>query len=353
MKNTKNSGGGVKMDRNEEWQRLIEEYRQITVPQDVRDRIQEAVERGKRRAARRRRAAYISTAASGAAAVVLILLPNLNAHMADKMGRVPVVGSFFRAVTVRQYSGADMESALDENGAPMALDAGDEDGFCIEEEAAYDMAEACSLTAAPESGTDLLPDQEDGADLPDHADGTAALSDDKETEIVMRDRFADAGEYTRQIVERFEEENAREGGRLELIGYEVVTDSDEWFTLIIYANESGDAEYTERRRYYNVDKRQDVVMSLGELYNGRDYVTIISDEIISQMEAGRTQKAEEETAAQETEDATAERVFTRIDENQNYYFNEDGNLVIVLDGRQINAAADGHSEYVIAAELLE
>lgn len=54
------------MDRNEEWQRLIEQYRSVPVPQSVRDRIQESVVRGKKRAVKRRRMAYISTAVSGA-----------------------------------------------------------------------------------------------------------------------------------------------------------------------------------------------------------------------------------------------------------------------------------------------
>lgn len=109
------------MDRNEEWQRLIEQYRSVPVPQSVRDRIQESVVRGKKRAVKRRRMAYISTAVSGAAAVILILvlLPNLNEQMAERMGRTPVIGSFFRAVTVRDYSGTRTESAADENNMLM------------------------------------------------------------------------------------------------------------------------------------------------------------------------------------------------------------------------------------------
>lgn len=62
------------MDRDEEWQRLIEEYREVPVPSSIRDGIQDAIARGKKRAAKRRRTAYISTAVSGAAAVILILV---------------------------------------------------------------------------------------------------------------------------------------------------------------------------------------------------------------------------------------------------------------------------------------
>ncbi len=329
------------MDRNDEWQQLIDEYREIQVPQSARDRIQDAILRGKKHVAKRRRAAYIRAAVSGAAAVVLILvlLPNLNAHMADRMGRVPVVGRFFRTVTLREYSSAHTESAADENGVPMALDAGTYGELIAEDDAVCEDADAF-----PAAGRSLAEPAEE--------DGVEALSDD--LGVPVEGNGMNAGGYTERIVERFEEENARDGGRLELTGYEVVTDSDEWFTLIIYANERGGEEYHELRRYYNIDKQRDMVMTLGELYNGRDYVAIISDEILNQMEAGNAQRSAEETAAQETEKSESDIVvFTQIDENQNYYINEDGNLVIVLDQSQTNTDEDGHSEYVILTELLE
>ena len=72
------------------------------------------------------------------------------------------------------------------------------------------------------------------------------------------------------------------------------------------------------------------------------------------MAAGTAQRSTEDTAAPEKENAESETVvFTQIDENQNYYINEDGNLVIVLDQSQTNTDEDGHSEYVILTELLE
>ncbi|MBD5481908.1 MAG: hypothetical protein HDR15_05170 [Lachnospiraceae bacterium] len=327
------------MDRNDEWQQLIDEYREMQVPQSARDRIQDAILRGKKHAAKRRRAAYIRTAVSGAAAVVLILvlLPNLNAHVADRMGRVPVVGRFFKTVTLREYSGANTESAADENGAPMALDAGTDIELLAEDDAVRQDADVAAGRSLAE---------------PTEENGIAALSDDPG--VPVEGSGMDAGGYTERIVECFEEENARDGGHLELTGYEVVTDSDEWFTLIIYANERGGTENHELRRYYNIDKRRDMVMTLGELYNGRDYVRIISDEILSQMGAGNAQSSAEDTVTQETRKEKSEIVvFTQIDENQNYYINEDGNLVIVLDQSQTSTDEDGHSEYVILTELLE
>lgn len=315
------------MDRNDEWQQLIDEYREIQVPQSARDRIQDAILRGKKHVAKRRRAAYIRAAVAGAAAVVLILvlLPNLNAHKesaADENG-APMV----------------LDAGADENGAPMALDAGTYGELIAEDDTVCQDADA--VAAAGRSIAE-----------PTEEDGIAALSDD--LGVPVEGNGTDADGYTERIVERFEEDNARNGGHLELTGYEVVTDSDEWFTLIIYANERGGAEYRELRRYYNIDKERDMVMTLGELYNGRDYVTIISDEILSQMEAGNAQSPAEDTAEQETEKAESGIVvFTQIDENQNYYINEDGNLVIVLDQSQTNTDEDGHSEYVILTELLE
>lgn len=340
------------MDRDEEWQRLIEEYREVPVPSSIRDGIQDAIARGKKRAAKRRRTAYISTAVSGAAAVILILvlLPNLNAQMAERMGRAPVVGGFFRAVTVRDYDGAQMESAADENGAPMMLGA------------AYDMEEVVEDADCSGAAWDEVTSYEQDGGIPDPAcagvqedtdsDGIAAYSGGYSVEDSSRKMNPDTDGYTQRLVEHFEAENERDGGRLMLTGYEVVTDSDDWFTLIIYANESENAD-SEQRTYYNVDKRQDALITLGELYNDRDYVTIISDEILSQIEAKKAESTAENADATEAQAAAQETSFIQIEEDQNYYFNADGDLVIVLDGNQISADTEEHTEFIIDVSLLE
>lgn len=344
------------MDRNDEWQRLIDEYRDVPVPEYVRDRMQDAIARGKKRAAKRRRKAYISAAASGAAAVILILvlLPNLNAQMADRMGKAPVFGGFFRAVTFREYSGGNMENSVDENGAPMVLDAESGGGTLAQNDVAYDHADTTAYSggasAEPADGTDpAWPESPGAVVLQENADNGGIAMYSEETEMGKQTVSDDDG-YTEQLVERFHEENERNGGHLELTGYEVVTNSDEWFTMIIYANENVGTEYSELRRYYNVDKTLDRVVTLSELYNGRDYVTIISDEILSQMEAAKARAAVEDVVASQE---VTESVFTQINENQNYYFNEDGDLVIVLDESQTNADLYADFEYVIDPELLE
>ena len=345
------------MDQNKEWQQIIDEYREVPVPQSVHDRIQDAIARGKKHAARRRRAAYISTAVSGVAAVVLILvlLPNLNADMADRMCRLPFGGRFFRAVTLREYSGGNIEIAADENGAPMALGAEYDEGVFVEDEASDDFADVSPLVGGtgPEESDAVLPEPASADGMQEDADSDGIAAYAGETEISTREKQVDAGVYAERLVEHFEEENVQNGGCLELTGYEVVMDSDDWFTLIIYANESDGTEQSELRRYYNVDKNRDVIMTLGELYNGRDYVAIISDEILSQMAAKKESASTEDTAVPETEYVEFESAFTQIDENQNYYFDEDGNLVIVLDGSQVSAGTGEQSEYVIDPQLLQ
>lgn len=344
------------MDRNEEWQRLIEQYRSVPVPQSVRDRIQESVVRGKKRAVKRRRMAYISTAVSGAAAVILILvlLPNLNEQMAERMGRTPVIGSFFRAVTVRDYSGTRTESAADENNMLM-MPKVTSDMETVMDDADCAVPEAqCAGSAETGYGQDdNLPELAYAAGGEDvDSDGIAAYSGGSDDEGSLRAMDSDTDGYTQRLVEHFEAENERDGGRFTLTGYEIVTDSDEWFTLIIYANENEDAD-TECRTYYNVDKSQDALMTLGELYNGRDYVAIISDEILSQIESKKIESSTDNTDMTETAQACGQTSFTRINEDQNYYFNDNGDLVIVLDGSQISPDAEEHSEFIIDPSLLQ
>ena len=89
-----------KKDLQELERRLLKEkeaYRNIPVPEELKERVEKAAGRaGKIHKFR-------ISAAVAAAAAFLVLLPNTGAEMAYAMGSIPVIGKLFQTVTFRDY----------------------------------------------------------------------------------------------------------------------------------------------------------------------------------------------------------------------------------------------------------
>ena len=96
------------MTEQEQLRQLKEEYENMTIPEAGRERLQAGIDRARMEKKRAERARRRSTwTAVAAAAVVLITLPNTNGQIAYAMENIPVLGGFFRLVTVRQYNYSD------------------------------------------------------------------------------------------------------------------------------------------------------------------------------------------------------------------------------------------------------
>ena len=95
----------IDMTEQEQLRQLKEEYENMIIPETGRERLQAGIDRArmekKRAEHARRRSAWTAVAA---AAVVMIALPNTNMQIAHAMENIPLLGGFFRLVTVRQYN---------------------------------------------------------------------------------------------------------------------------------------------------------------------------------------------------------------------------------------------------------
>ncbi len=338
------------MDRDEEMQRLISEYREIPVPQEACGRIQEAIARGKKHVAKRQRTVFVSAAASCAAAAVLaLILFGVTGRKSDGGDSGPDMAGAGENVLLSERSTGDagepagFSGGMFENAAPA-------DGYL------YDTG-----AAGPGSGDtgDMPPEDISGGlespsprEMPDTADDITPVTEEDmlpATETAMEASGMSSEEYTELLLEKFEQEMTQKGTRAGRdVSYEVLADNDEWFTLMVCAKaESEDGH--ELRKYYNVDKRSEMIVNLGDLYNGTDYISVISDEIIRQMHAAMEQGA----VSYAVGGSGAEGGFSQIRADQNYYFNADGNLVIVFDEYEVTPDAGGCPEFVINRELLE
>ena len=155
-------------------------------------------------------------------------------------------------------------------------------------------------------------------------------------------------DYTDRLMGAFEETCEAELGQEGYLGLDVtssvVTDSDTWFTLRVDAVETQASGY-QFSRFYHIDKAADQVVKLKDLFReDAEYSDVLTQEVRRQMEA---RMAADSGASYFPEE------LTEIGPEQNFYFNESGELVLVLDEYTIAPGSMGMPEFTIPAEVYE
>lgn len=286
----------IKMDR--------EKFMEIQIPDEGIVRMKDAIERAKNkkkgiRQMRRR----IYGASIAAAFAVICLIPNCSRASAQALQELPVLGRFFEVITIRDYH--------------------------------FDDGYSTANIEIPK----LADESPDG----DASSGHSAAADiNKSVE-----------EYTDEILERFKENQEIIGdqGHQSLdISYNVLTDTDDWFTLEIIVDEVQASGY-EYKRYYHIDKSTGKIASLKDLFVPEsNYLEIISSYILQQMK-----KYNKESEAGEVYwigDSQVGHGYEGISEDQNFYLNRNNNLVIVFDEYDVAPGYMGTPEFVIPQKLI-
>ena len=155
-------------------------------------------------------------------------------------------------------------------------------------------------------------------------------------------------DYTDRLMGAFEETCEAELGRECYLGLDVtsavVTDSDTWFTLRVDAVETQASGY-QFSRFYHIDKAADQVVKLKDLFReDADWSAVLTREVRRQME---------ERMAADSGASYFPEELTEIGPEQNFYFNESGELVLVLDEYTIAPGSMGMPEFTIPAEVYE
>ena len=302
------------MNEQEQLKQLKEEYENMTIPEAGRERLQAGIDRArmekKRAEHARRRSAWTAVAA---AAVVMIALPNTNMQIAHAMENIPVLGGFFRLVTVRQYNYSDENHDAEVELAQIAY--GEDAGEGVP-------AGEVAVGAAT-------------------LEGTAAES----VEAVNQDMEATVEELIRQ----FEDTLSEEGYHGLHVTQEVVTDNAQYYTVKLSALETEASGY-EHNQFYTIAKQTGNVVTLADLFaEGSDYISAISENIKTQM---KEQMAADEGVIYflDNEDMP-EFNFQGITEQTNFYFNERGELVIAFDEYEVAPGSMGAPEFVIPQEV--
>lgn len=311
----------------------------MTIPEAGRERLQAGIDRArmekKRTERARRRSAWTAVAA---AAVVLIALPNTNGQIAHAMENIPVLGGFFRLVTVRQYNYSDENHDAEIELAQITY--GEDTGEGIPAGEGSAMGEMAVGTAAPE-GMDAGSAEGAGQEA-----AAAKLSEDGMKEINQ-----DMEATVEELIRRFEDTLSEEGYHGLHVSQEIVTDNAQYYTVKLSVLETEASGY-EHNQFYTIDKQTGNVVTLADLFaEGSDYLTVISENIKTQM---REQMAADEGVIYFLDDEDMpEFNFQGITEQTNFYFNENGDLVIAFDEYEVAPGYMGAPEFVIPQEIVE
>ena len=277
-------------------------YQNISAPKALEGKLEEAF-----RKANRARKFLIPTAVA-AAALLLVIMPNTGAGMAHAMGSIPVVGRLFQAVTFRDYQ--------------------------------YESERFNANVEVPQI---VINDTEPTADTPESAEQLG--------ETIKQINF-DIEKTTEELVAQFEAsaELGESYSDLE-IHHEIVTDNDHYFALKLFIYQGAGSGF-QSSKIYTVDKLSGQQIHLGDLFLAdADYNTLLSENIREQM---RTIMAADDSKAYwvDKEDIPALN-WQGLKEDQNFYFDGSGNLVISFDEYEVAPGYMGAQEFTVNQEVYE
>ncbi len=221
----------------------------------------------------------------------IIILPNVNSNISYAMQKIPVLGNLVKVVTITEYFKKDGKSEL---------------------------------------GVDMV-------EVKNEDDSKSYANDELNK---------DAKILTERIINQYNEnKNPQQYYSVEL-NSEIVTNDENWFTLKLISSEvsaSSDTKY----KYYNIDKKEDRLVNLSDLFINDKYKNIFKEEIERQM---KLQMDADESIVYWIGGARKEWNFVDINENTNYYFSNEGNIVVVFNKYEVGPGSVGTPEFEIPKE---
>lgn len=320
-----------------------EDYRQIPVPEEMMGKLKAGIERAeaekrvkgneeetrnenrkwKKEGGRKmykKKMIRFRIIATAAAAVLLVILPNTGAEVAYAMGSLPVVGKLFQAVTFRDYQ--------------------------------YESERFEANVEVPQIIVEDVEKRGEGENEKREAENVEEENRNGDVQQTVEEINFDIEQVTNQLIEEFQEsaELGESYGTLE-IHHETVTDNENYFTLKLSMYRGAGSGY-ESYKFYTVDKRTGKQIQIGDLFQeGSNYNEILSEDIKEQM---RAQMAEDEGQVYWVDyEEVPEWNWERLKDDQNFYFDAEGNIVIVFDEYEVAPGYMGAREFTVERSVFE
>ena len=230
----------------------------------------------------------IVTAAACFVFITLFLLPNVSVSYAQALEQIPVIGYIGRVVTIRNYFYADDKHEMN-------------------------------------------------IDVP-QIEG----EDSEAVDYINKD----VSELTTALVNQFYKDleiTGNNGYGSIRVDYEATTNTERWFTLKLSVNETA-ASSNSYFKFYHIDKKQGRIVELGDLFNTDKFSDILVAEIKMQMQE---QMANDKNISYWINNSGIGEDFAAVSADQNFYWNENGDLVIIFDKYEVGPGSMGTPEFVI------
>ena len=268
---------------------LKQSYNDIEIPDKLDKLINDALSGNKHK--KSKIAKWTSVAA---ASCIVIGVVNLSPAFASTLESIPLIGNVIKIINFKNYR-------LNENGFDISIDVPKIEGL-----------------------------------------------NDKELEYKLNKDFEAEGkklyeEYLSEI--KSSEELGVEGIQYGKSWYEVLNENDNTLSLVIY-NYYAQGSSNTTRKFYNIDKKNQTVLTLEGMFEGSNYIDVISENIIEQMRE-RTKKDSNDVYWIDGDIDT----FKKIKKDQGFYINDKNELVICFDKYEVAPGSSGLVEFVIPNEV--
>lgn len=176
---------------------------------------------------------------------------------------------------------------------------------------------------------------------------------DKELEKTLNTKFINEGQA---IYDEFNKEidSMKADGIEGHIGvgsdFEIKTDTDDVLSIILTKYTTMGSSSTSFNTYV-VDKTNQKIVTLKNLFKDDNYIKTISDNIKEQMRA--ITKADDSKGFYIDSNDMPETNFEKIKADQNFYINNMGQLVILFDKYEVAPGYMGAPEFVIPTETIQ
>ncbi len=266
-----------------------------TVPESVSKAVDDTLASLPDNAACRRRkiVKQVLSAAACLLLVFLVVLPNCSPAYAQVLENIPVISSIIEVVTVRNYTYSDDNHELKINVPHVTGQNSDAENY---------------INKDIDEMTELLSDW-----------------------------------FYKEL-----EETGGEGHGSVHVDYEVVTNTDKWFTLKLRVYEaygSGNTYY----KYYHIDKTKGCVVELSDLAVDDSFYSKLKAEVQRQM---KVEMSEDKDIEYWLEDDSFGVYYLEPGGNSNFYWNDDGDLVIVFNKYDAAPGFMGTPEFTVKKSVL-
>ncbi|GGH21310.1 RsiV family protein [Paenibacillus segetis] len=284
---------------NNKLEQLQREYHEIPIPEELDRIVNKSIEQSLK-FNRSKRSTYKWLASASAAALIFLIAINASTSVANALSSIPGVDRIIKVLTFKEY---------------------------IVKEPNYD------------------------ANLKVPA---VTNMDNKALELGLNNKYLSEN---KALYDKFQAEmnelKKQGGGHLGLdTGYEVKTDNDRIFSIGRYVVETAGSSSMEVT-FDTIDKQNQILITLPMLFKNNQYIERISDNIKEQMKAQMKADPDKVYWISETDDdVPPTEEFKTIAEDQSFYINNQGKLVIVFNKYDVAPGYMGSVEFVIPTEAI-